>query len=266
MGKQTKKTKGTSAPTVQVQRVSKAEFDKLRKRSIRNKVIAGVCTFIVGAGVGAGAYYGISDCWLNKDVPTPPPIEQGQGQTEEPTVSNVKNFASVNDFITDSSQQLTQSYLNDVKINDPQQRAYINMDLKLTIPLKLKFFEQTTEGECLGEINIEKVDYKGLYCKPDKFHIGILNITYDDLITVFPALANYQLSMFDYLNEGKLGQVVGEDYFFAKNGHRFYLNQEDPGKPAIRIVISNEGASEIPSDQLVELQQLEIGVIVQKIA
>ncbi len=72
MGKQTKNTKRTSAPTVQ--RISKEEFNKLRKRSIRNKVIAGVCTFIVGAGVGAGAYYGISDCWLNKDVPTPPPI------------------------------------------------------------------------------------------------------------------------------------------------------------------------------------------------
>ena len=262
--KQSKNTKRTSAPTVQ--RISKEEFNKLRKRSIRNKVIAGVCTFIVGAGVGAGAYYGISDCWPNKDVPTPPPIEQGQGQTEEPTVSNVKNFASVNDFITADSQQLTQSYLNDVKTNDPQQRAYINIDLKLTIPLKLKFFEQTTEGECLGEINIEKVDYKGLYCKPDKFHIGILNITYDDLITVFPTLANYQLSTFDYLNEGKLGQVVGEDYFFANNGHRFYLNQEDPGKPAIRIATSNEGASEMPSDKVVELQRLEIGVVLQKIA
>lgn len=72
MAKQTKNTKRTSAPTVQ--RISKEEFNKLRKRSIRNKVIAGVCTFIVGAGVGAGAYYGISDCWLNKDVPTPPTI------------------------------------------------------------------------------------------------------------------------------------------------------------------------------------------------
>lgn len=72
MGKQNKNTKRTSAPTVQ--RISKEEFNKLRKRSIRNKVIAGVCTFLVGAGVGAGAYYGISDCWLNKDVPTPPAI------------------------------------------------------------------------------------------------------------------------------------------------------------------------------------------------
>lgn len=72
MAKQTKNTTKTSAPTVQ--RISKEEFNKLRKRSIRNKVIAGVCTFLVGAGVGAGAYYGISDCWLNKDVPTPPAI------------------------------------------------------------------------------------------------------------------------------------------------------------------------------------------------
>lgn len=72
MAKQNKNTKRTSAPTVQ--RISKEEFNKLRKRSIRNKVIAGVCTFLVGAGVGAGAYYGISDCWLNKNVPTLPPI------------------------------------------------------------------------------------------------------------------------------------------------------------------------------------------------
>lgn len=73
MAKQNKNTKAKSS-TPTVQRISKEEFNKLRKRSIRNKVIAGVCTFIVGAGAGAGAYYGISDCWLNKDVPTPPPI------------------------------------------------------------------------------------------------------------------------------------------------------------------------------------------------
>lgn len=88
--KQSKNTKRTSAPTVQ--RISKEEFNKLRKRSIRNKVIAGVCTFIVGAGVGAGAYYGISDCWLNNDVPTPPPIVDTVPSENQATyaVNNIK--------------------------------------------------------------------------------------------------------------------------------------------------------------------------------
>lgn len=247
------------------QKINKSKNTALESHKKSDKAkwaITFISLILIATLLGGLSFYIVN----NNKTSNPPAIEQGQeqGKTEEPTVS-VRNYKSVNDFITADSQQLTQSYLNDVKINDPQQRAYINIDLKLTIPLKLKFFEQTTEGECLGEINIEKVDYKGLYCKPDKFHIGILNITYDDLITVFPALANYQLSTFDYLNEGKLGQVVGEDYFFANNGHRFYLNQEDPGKPAIRIATSNEGASEMPSDKVVELQQLEIGVVLQKI-
>lgn len=260
MAKQTKNTKRTSAPTVQ--RISKEEFNKLRKRSIRNKVIAGVCTFIVGAGVGAGAYYGISDCWLNKDVPTPPPIEQGQ--TEEPTVSNVKNFASVNDFITDSSKTYTNNYISQAKMNEPE-KNYVDKDVTLNLPLKLKLFDKTIDGECLGEVNIEKMEFKGIYSDTNKITIGYFNITNVDLISLFPNLSNYQLSTFDYLNEGKPGQTAGEDFFFVNSGYLFNLNQREPGEPAIRIMIYYVGGAEMPSDNVVELQQLEIGVVLQKI-
>lgn len=263
MAKQNKNTKRTSTPTVQ--RISKEEFNKLRKRSIRNKVIAGVCTFLVGAGVGAGAYYGISDCWLNKDVPTPPAIEQGQGQTEEPTVSNVKNFASVNDFITDSSKIYTNNYISQAKSNEPDAN-YVDKDVTLNLPLKLKLFDKTIDGECLGEVNIEKMELKGIYSDVNNITIAYLNITYNDLISIIPALTNYQLSMFDYLNEGKPGQTAGNDFFFVNSGYIFNLNQREPGEPAIRIMINDGGGAELPSEQTVEIQQLEIGVVLQKIA
>lgn len=148
MGKQNKNTKRTSAPTVQ--RISKEEFNKLRKRSIRNKVIAGVCTFIVGAGVGAGAYYGISDCWLNKDVPTPPPIEQGPGQTEEPTVSNIVEYSATFDMAS-GYDDIESTLLDGYTILSEK-------DTNVNVPIEIDLFEQTRLNvvyKQLGSITIK---------------------------------------------------------------------------------------------------------------
>lgn len=145
MGKQTKKTKGTSAPTVQ--RISKEEFNKLRKRSIRNKVIAGVCTFLVGAGVGAGAYYGISDCWLNKGVPTPPAIEQGK--TEEPTNNTVEYSATFD--MASGYDDIESTLLDGYTILSEK-------DTNVNVPIEIDLFEQTRLNvvyKQLGSITIK---------------------------------------------------------------------------------------------------------------
>lgn len=162
MAKQTKNTKRTSAPTVQ--RISKEEFNKLRKRSIRNKVIAGVCTFLVGAGVGAGAYYGISDCWLNKDVPTPPPISNNNNiyfdcldyqLTESEMVTEVSKF--YNGEVPDNNREKS--------FNPMIKKIILNsIDTKKTLytpHFKLFYcslnYESSSKSEYLVSFNLSKL-------------------------------------------------------------------------------------------------------------
>ena len=245
------------------QKINKSKNTALESHKKSDKAkwaITFISLILIATLLGGLSFYIVN----NNKTSNPPAIEQGQGQTEEPTVSNVKNFASVNDFITDSSKIYTNNYISEAKSNEPE-KNYVDKDVTLNLPLKLKLFDKTIDGECLGEVNIEKMELKGIYSDTNKITIGFFNITNVDLISLFPTLANYQLSTFDYLNEGKPGQTAGEEFFFVNSGYIFNLNQREPGEPAIRITINDVGGAEMPSDNVVELQQLEIGVVLQKI-
>ena len=167
MAKQNKNTKRTSAPTVQ--RISKEEFNKLRKRSIRNKVIAGVCTFIVDAGVGAGAYYGISDCWLNKDVPTPPAIEQGQGQTEEIKHINI----NTKDYIVSKEEIINVGGVPGFRIDS----STIEESVNYNIPFNIIFIDKNTHQSIISieslSISLHKVNDASL---GKEFYFMFLNL------------------------------------------------------------------------------------------
>lgn len=242
------------------QNVNKRKNSALESHKKSDKAkwaITFISLILIATLLGGLSFYVVN----NNKTNNPPAIEQGQeqGKTEEPTVSNIKNFASVNDFITDSSKTYTNNIISEAKMNEPEAN-YVDKDVTLNLPLKLKLFDKTIDGECLGEVNIEKMELKGIYSDTNKITIGYFNITNVDLISLFPNLSNYQLSTFDFLNEGKPGQTAGEDFFFANSGYIFNLNQREPGEPAIRII-----GAEMPSDNVVELQQLEIGVVLQKI-
>ena len=245
------------------QKINKSKNTALESHKKSDKAkwaITFISLILIATLLGGLSFYIVN----NNKTNNPPAIEQGQGQgkTEEPTVS-VRNYKSVNDFITDSSKTYTNNYISQAKINEPEAN-YVDKDVTLNLPLKLKLFDKTIDGECLGEVNIEKMELKGIYSDTNKITIGCFNITNVDLISLFPNLSNYQLSTFDYLNEGKPGQTAGEDFFFVNSGYIFNLNQREPGEPAIRIMINDGGGAEMPSDNVVELQQLEIGVVLQK--
>lgn len=161
MAKQNKNTKAKSS-TPTVQRISKEEFNKLRKRSIRNKVIAGVCTFIVGAGAGAGAYYGISDCWLNKDVPTPPPISNNNISfdcldyqlTESEMVTEVSKF--YNREVLDNGNKSFNPMIKKIILNSIDTKKTLYAPCFKLFECSLKY-ESSDKIECLVSFNLSKL-------------------------------------------------------------------------------------------------------------
>ncbi len=220
MANQTRKnTKArTSAPTVQ--RISKEEFNKLRKRSIRNKFIAGICTFVLGVGAGAGAYFGIKSA-VDKKNPgtTPPPIQQEQ----EVTNKNV-HYSSTNDIIGEASQTYTDEYIKFWK-NYAQEfhKAYFEKDVTIELPINIRLFKGVNLGdeeyvvpivtEYVGTISLDKIVVRGAYL--DNELSTRLKISEEDIAKIFPETAGAKILQCMALNGGEPEEKAGLVYKFG---------------------------------------------------